>query len=335
VRHWPVDKAVALAEDPGELRRFWQEAVRQGWMAIGLAPGQEELSLAVLLMDELGRAACPIPLADALLARDILAADNTGDTSALAQGIDEGSVIPSWIFGPAGDEEGGAEFRLEGSDRPTLRGVAAYVENAALATHFFVLTGRPDEIAIVPADAAGLKVTRTPGLSRPALSRIDFDAVEPRSVLRADADTVGAVPALARLLLVARSMGAAARGLEILNVYAQQRVQFGKKIGQFQAIQHKLANCLIGIEITRLSIYRAASEVGADRDYARAAAAATAGQTLRGVVMELHHGFGGISFWDNHEMPRHFRRIHSDLTRLGGPYAARREVADFLFDATA
>ena len=51
--------------------------------------------------------------------------------------------------------------------------------------------------------------------------------------------------------------------------------------------------------------------------------------------MELHHGFGGISFWDNHEMPRHFRRIHSDLTRLGGPYAARREVADFLFDAPA
>ena len=128
---------------------------------------------------------------------------------------------------------------------------------------------------------------------------------------------------------MARSLGAAARGLDMLVAYARERVQFGKKIGQFQAIQHKLANCLLGIETTRLAIYRAASETGDAQDYARAAAAAVAGQTLRTVVMELHHGFGGISFWDSHEMPRHFRRIHSDLTRSGGPYAARREVADF------
>ena len=49
--------------------------------------------------------------------------------------------------------------------------------------------------------------------------------------------------------------------------------------------------------------------------------------------MELHHGFGGISFWDNHEMPPAFAGIHSDLTRLGGPYAARREVAGFSMGA--
>lgn len=338
-RRWPADKAVALAEDATELRRFWHEAAGQGWTSFGLAPGEEELALAVVLMDELGRAACPIPLADALLIRDILSADKisagkTGDRSSLVQGIDDGSIIPSWIFGPAGGEEGGAEFRVDDSDGGglTLHGHAAYLENASLASHFVVLTGRPGEVAIVSAGAAGLTITRTPGLSRPALSSVRFDAVEPEMVLRAGAEKVDAVPSLARLLLLARSLGAAARGLEMLVAYAQERVQFGKKIGQFQAIQHKLSNCLLGIEVTRLSIYRAASEAGEARDYARAAAAAVAGQTLRTVVMELHHGFGGISFWDNHEMPRHFRRIHSDLTRLGGPYAARREVAGFLFD---
>ena len=153
-------------------------------------------------------------------------------------------------------------------------------------------------------------------------------------MLRADADTVGG-SGTRPAALVARSMGAAAGGWRSSTSTPSSASSSARKIGPFQAIQHKLANCLIGIEITRLSIYRAASEVGTARDYARAAAAATAGQTLRGVVMELHHGFGGISFWDNHEMPRHFRRIHSDLTRLGGPYAARREVAGFLFDATA
>ena len=110
-RHWPPDKAVAFAEDRAELRRFWEEAARQGWTSIGLAAGEEELALAVVLMDELGRAACSIPLADALLLRDILSADETGDGSSLVQGIDRGSVIPTWIFGPASGEEGGAGFR--------------------------------------------------------------------------------------------------------------------------------------------------------------------------------------------------------------------------------
>src|ERR1700754_62750 len=85
-RHWPSEKAVAFAEDPVELRRFWREAAGQGGTGIGLAAGEEELSLAVVLMDELGRAACPIPLADALLLRDILGTDKTGDRSSLVQG---------------------------------------------------------------------------------------------------------------------------------------------------------------------------------------------------------------------------------------------------------
>ncbi len=105
-RHWPPDKAVAFAENPAELRRFWEEAARQGWTSIGLVAGEEELALAVVLMDELGRASCPIPLADALLLRDVLSADETGDGSSLVQGIEQGTIIPTWIFGPASGEEG-------------------------------------------------------------------------------------------------------------------------------------------------------------------------------------------------------------------------------------
>lgn len=334
-RLWPVDKAVAFAEEPAELRRFWQEAAQQGWTSIGLAPGEEELAMAVLLMDELGRAACPIPLADALLVRDILSSARGSGQNSLIRNIEEGNLISSLIFGPAGGEEGGAEFRIQDDDGPRLHGHAAYVENAPLATHYFVLTGRPGEIAVVPASADGLTVTRTPGLPRPALSTIRFDRVKPETVLQTATEKVDAIPSFARLLLAARSLGAASRGLELLNAYAREREQFGKKIGQFQAIQHKMANCLIAIETTRLAIYRAASETGAARDYARATAVAVAGQSLRTTVMELHHGFGGISFWDDHEMPRHFRRIHSDLTRLGGPYAARKEIANSLMGAIA
>jgi hypothetical protein len=49
---------------------------------------------------------------------------------------------------------------------------------------------------------------------------------------------------------------------------------------------------------------------------------------LRTASMQTHRGFSGISFWNDHETARHFRRIHSDLVRLGGSARARRDQAD-------
>jgi alkylation response protein AidB-like acyl-CoA dehydrogenase len=114
------------------------------------------------------------------------------------------------------------------------------------------------------------------------------------------------------------------------------RSQFGKKIGQYQAIQHKLANLLINLETCRLALLRAGTQTfsasAIDR-YPAAVAVACAARTLRDVVLEIHHGFGGVSFWEDHEMPRHFRRVHGDVVRLGGVIAARREIAEALLGA--
>jgi hypothetical protein len=138
-----------------------------------------------------------------------------------------------------------------------------------------------------------------------------------------------------RLLLAARATGSAGYGLELLTDYAKVRSQFGHKIGSYQAIQHKLANCFTSVEICRLALVAAGRASQHERAYSAAVAAANAGQLLRDVVRELHHGFGGISFWDEHELPRHFRRIHGDLTRLGGVQQARRDVAALLLERGA
>jgi alkylation response protein AidB-like acyl-CoA dehydrogenase len=335
-RLWPVEKAVPRSEQPDELRRLWKEAARQGWTSVGLDPEQKELSIGLLFMEELGRASCPIPLSDAILANQALRSVENPSPSVkrFLDGIATGDIVPTWIFGPESGEPGGSSLRiLASNDGVTLNGKASFVENAQIATHLLVVAGRPSEIAILPVDAPGVGVTITPGLSRPALADVEFSSAAPDALIRSAFAAGGFLPRVARLLLAARALGAATRGLEILTAYAKERVQFGKKIGQFQAIQHKLANCLIGVDVTKLAVMRAGSQTGApeEQGYALAVAAALAGQTLRNVVMEIHHGFGGISFWNEHEMPRHFRRVHSDLTRLGGVYGARSEIADFLF----
>lgn len=313
---WPVERAVTLAEDPRAVRTLWRRAAEQGWTA--LAPDGSEMGLAAALaiLEELGRAACPLPLGEAVLLNGV----------APTSELHAGEIVPAWVW-PI-DQPPGFELTLT----TDLHGRAAFVANAEAATHFVWPSGPAGEIVIIPAASRGVSIKPTPGLNLPPLSEVSFEHVTDFVRVETSFDLAALAP-LQRLMLSARALGAARRGLEMLVEYAKVRTQFGQRIGQYQAIQHKLANCLIGIEICRLSILRAGTEPETSRLYAASVAAANAGQYLRHVVLELHHGFGGISFWDEHEMPRHFRAIHGDLVRLGGVQAARADLAEALFRA--
>ena len=179
-----------------------------------------------------------------------------------------------------------------------------------------------------------MTITETQGYSNPPLASVAF-AAAPVTLHRCEMNDLAAVVRIARIGLAARALGAVSRGFDMIVEYAKVRTQFGKKIGQYQAIQHKLANCLMGIDISRLAIDRAAATFdrsGADWSYAAGVAISVASPALRQAVLETHHAFGGVSFWEEHEMPRHFRRVHADLARCGGVHAARRDVAACLLD---
>lgn len=319
---WPSQRAAAMAMRPDELRRLWQHATRQGWTQLELGDRELGLAAALVLQQELGRAECPLPLADALLCDAVLAGASGTAASALRGALQQGDMVPTWCFGPDSGEADGFELVDEGS---TVSARLAFVENTAIATHLFVVTGRAREVLVVPMSIASVQAT--PGLARPALAEVVLEGAARFERIDTGFDLTS-LPAQARLLLAARALGATRHGLELLCDYARVRSQFGQKIGQFQAIQHKLANCLIGVEVCRLALMHAGeSEEGVASTVRAATAAALAGQYLRQVVMELHHGFGGISFWEEHEMPRIFRRVHGDLTRLGGVGAARAQLA--------
>src|SRR6202043_1801606 len=109
----------------------------------------------------------------------------------------------------------------------------------------------------------------------------------------------------------------------------------GQAIGKFQAIQHKLANSLIALEGVRLTLDHAADlHDRGDRNwrYFANSAVALAGDALRRVSLETQHTFGAIGYAEEHEAPRHFKRVHLDTIALGGAPDARRRVAAFLLD---
>jgi alkylation response protein AidB-like acyl-CoA dehydrogenase len=321
------------ASQQSDLAAVWPGMARQGWTALGSSPDSFALAFCLTILQETGRASCSAPLLDAYLTNLVLSQtrDDSDETSrTFLAAMHRGEVIPIWIFATTGDEE--QTTSLARSHRG-LSGHASFVENAQIATHFlFVVDAGAGEIAIVPRDQQGVRIVPTPGLNVPPLADVHFE--NPGSVqFQTTSFELNALPSLGRLMLCARAYGAAHRGLEILTDYAKIRTQFGKKIGQYQAIQHKLVNLLIALETCRLALLRAGASGYApsvEGRYPAAIAVACAARTLRDAVLEIHHGFGGVSFWDDHEMPRHFRRVHGDLVRLGGVHEARREIADNL-----
>ena len=124
---WPASRAVAAAKDAAALKDMWRKAALQGWTA--LAPSQDEMGLAasIVLMQELGRAACPLPLADAVLANAVLAQAQGEAAAQLLASVQSGEAIVAW----AADPHGGRV-----TDGSTLDGTVSFVEHGAVQCGF-------------------------------------------------------------------------------------------------------------------------------------------------------------------------------------------------------
>jgi acyl-CoA dehydrogenase len=177
-----------------------------------------------------------------------------------------------------------------------------------------------------------MTVRETPGLPIPPFAELAFDST-PATPVALSSDALADIAMVARLTCLARGLGASQRAFDLAVEHAKVRKQFGQFVGQFQAVQHKLANSLIALDGTRLTLQSAAeARDRGDRAWRTFAAAALAyaGPALREVSIQTHRALGAIGYAEEHEAPRHFRRVHSDLARFGGAPRARAELADHL-----
>jgi 3-oxo-4-pregnene-20-carboxyl-CoA dehydrogenase beta subunit len=333
---WPVEHAVERGIDPAAVKDVWRGLGAQGLTALGSDPEEAGLGEILLVLDELGRASCPVPLPGAVVANLALRGRRNANraTDELLDGLRQGTGAVAVALGAFdGDPAAGRVEYANGA----LTGRIAFVEGAAVASHVLVMVDDPSGVAILPADAPGFAVTPTPGLAVPALSELSFAPTQ-AAFVALPASSLTELALVMRLACAARASGAARRGFELAIEHAKLRKQFGQLIGQFQAIQHKLVNCLIQLDGARLTLDSAAAAY--DRGDASwrvfaAAALAFAGPALRQVALEAHHTLGAIGYAEEHEMPRHFRRVHADLARFGGAPRARAELADYLLGPTA
>jgi len=135
---------------------------------------------------------------------------------------------------------------------------------------------------------------------------------------------------VARVILAAEDLGAAARAVEMAAAYAKERAAFGRFIGSYQAIKHLLVDAYVGVEQLRSLVWWAAwtaEESPDELPLAAAAAKASAAGVLENAAETLIQVHGGIGFTWEHDAHLYWRRAKVDRFLLGDDVAAFDEVA--------
>ena len=180
-------------------------------------------------------------------------------------------------------------------------------------------------------------------LTRP-MSRVELSAVAVgREQLLGEPGTAGAAVEealdLARIALASEALGGAERVLEMTTAYVKERLQFGRPIGSFQAVKHRLADMMIEVEAAKSAAWYAACV--ADERRAELAEAAAIAKSYccdaffdcAANAIQLH---GGIGFTWEHQAHLYFKRARATATLLGSPaWQRERLVRGFASGAAA
>ena len=342
-------REVMLAETPGYDDALWQELAGYGLLGLTIpeaygGAGASFAELAIVL-EEAGRRLAPVPLlSSAVLGTEaVLGAATDEQAAALLPGVAAGTTRLALAHLDVGGDLLAAPGVVATRDGATwhLDGTAAYVIDGASATHLVVAARAGDdlELFVVPGDAPGL--SRTPvevlDLTRP-LATVEFAGVE---VAEEDRLAGGeAMAALHRALtagvvaIAVEQVGGTAHTLEACTAYARDRIQFGRAIGSFQAVKHRLADLLVELESARSAAIHAARVLAAGEREELAIAAPLA-KSYCSEVYERSAAdgiqlFGGIGFTWEHDQHLYLKRAKSTKLLLGDPKHHRALLGELL-----
>jgi alkylation response protein AidB-like acyl-CoA dehydrogenase len=300
-------RELAEADSPYD-DAIWKEMCDLGWPGIAISEeyGGQGLGVVelVILQEELGYALAPSPLISNAYAGAVIE----------AAGSDEQKQ--RWLPGIAsGEERGAAEFTC---DPDPIVGAAG------------------GSVVLVLADGEGAKLVETDDVELKKLDLIDTarayfsvkaDGGEP---LPGDIATAGSIGQIA---LAAELVGVAQRALDMAVEYAKEREQFGRPIGAYQAVSHRLAEMLWEVEEARSLTYYAAWCADAQPEalpLASSMSKARASDAANSVTHNAIQVFGGIGFTWEHDVHFLLKRARVGSQLMGSAGEHRSQVASLV-----
>jgi alkylation response protein AidB-like acyl-CoA dehydrogenase len=339
----------ASGYDANTWRTLSQE---MGWSGIALAPEHGGSGLGwvevALLQFEQGRRLFPSPFFSTVClgAPLIEAAAGAAQAHPLLERIAAGELrVATGLTGPeglAGFEGVGATLeRADGAWR--LSGACDFVVHGADAELLLIVARAPGSrsaaalsLIALPAARAGLerRPRHTLDATRPMASlRLERIAVTADDILgepESAARPIAAGLAKARIALAAEAAGGAEAILERTVAYAKERVQFGRPIGSFQAVKHRLADMMVQVEAAKSAAWYAAcvaDEMPQELEEAAAIAKSACADAFTACASDAIQLHGGIGFTWEHDAQLYFKRARSTATLLGTPAWQRESLA--------
>jgi alkylation response protein AidB-like acyl-CoA dehydrogenase len=325
----------ALMDDPrGESDALWKEMAQLGWLGLALPESAGGAGLGMvetaILLEELGRAACPSPYwPTVLVGLAVERAGSDGQKKRWLPSIAAGGARAAVALLQSGLDWdlGATTIRADGAGASvSLTGTAQFVPWAGVADVFLVPARAAEatvSLYLVETGGRGVTVAPLVGMdlgTRWATVSLDGAAATPLGRAEDAAGTYEAILRRAAVGAAAEMLGAARRCLEMSVEYAKVREQFGQPIGAFQAIRHKCAEMLVEVENSHSAVYYAAWALDAgaeDAALAASVAKAYVGDAARKVCGESIQAHGGIGFTWEYDLHLYFKRAKALETMYG------------------
>jgi alkylation response protein AidB-like acyl-CoA dehydrogenase len=351
----PTTLVKEMADDEqGYTKELWSKMAELGWMGLALPEeydgmGMSFLDLSVLL-EEMGRACLPGPFFSTVVLGGfaIIEAGNEEQKKDLLPKIAAGEVIlamaltePSASYDPASV----TVQAVPDKDDYVISGTKLFVENAHIADYMVCVTRTKDGSSAEDGITMFLVDGKSPGISTTVLKTIAgdkqceviFDNVRvPKKNILGELDkgwpVIAKMLEMAAVAKCAEMVGGAQAALDMSVAYAKERIQFGRPIGSFQAIQHHCANMVTDVDGSRFITYQAAWKVseGLPATMEVSMAKAWVSEAYRRVTQLGHQIHGGIGFCMDHDMPLYFKEAKAAESTFGNADWHREIVAQQL-----
>lgn len=351
----PVTLVREMEEDErGYPPELWRKMAEMGWMGVVIPEeygGIEGnfLDLTVLL-EEMGRTLLPGPFFSTVVlgGLTILAAGNTMQKEELLPKIANGEMILTLAMTEASSrhDAAGIEVRAttEGDDY-VINGTKLFVPNAHVSDYMVCAAKTRDGVSpeegitlfLVDSKSPGISVTILETIAADKQCEVIFDNVRiPKENILGELDkgwsVLDKITQQAAVANCALMLGGAYQVIEMTVAYTKERVQFGRPIGSFQAIQHKCADMATEIDGARYITYQAAWKIseGLPSSIEVSMAKAWVSEAYRRTCGQGHQIHGGIGFTEEHNMGLYFRRAKAMEIAFGDADYHRELIAQQL-----
>lgn len=340
---YPIERVAEISDGAGWDARWWPEIAELGWTGISVPDDAGGAGMSFLeemvVLEEMGRNLFPGPFLSTVIlalpalapAPDLVEAVVGGKVAAtLAWAEEDGAFLADGLWTEATEEAG--TWRLSGRK--------LFVPDIAPADLLVAVARGPEGVGLwaVDRDAAGLSWEEVPTIDfTRRVGMVTFQGAEGRLLEQGpEAErTLARIRDRGLAALAAEAVGVATRALELSVAHARTREQFGRPIGIYQAVSHKLADAFVEIESARSLAYWAAWAVANETEDAPAAAAGAKAYASEAAVRTCERAIqvhGGIGFTWEHPLHRFYRRAQWIAAFLGSPSALRARVARVLLD---